>query len=249
MGYDSPSSTTLRWYMGSRRKVYEETSKTHSRTSNIEIWRTPENSPANWSNLKLKATLSNVRWPQWLSSYNARTLHHWRLATFNSQRRNRCTRRTETKTPSTNSTRFLEVVEQRLPCGTSNTEEMVSHWTCINVGDLVLVAEDNEAPLVWKLARVSKLFKGNDEIPRVAEIKTSKKTFNRPVIKLRKLPLAESIVDRTPSGPWGKKVTEYFGYFRYILFLLSTHSGKKYPLMTRLGYEPREIAYSLPISL
>ena len=71
----------------------------------------------------------------------------------------------------------------------------------INVGDLVLVAEDNKAPLVWKLARVSKLFKGNDEIPRVAEIKTSKKTFNRPVIKLRKLPLAESIVDRTPSGP------------------------------------------------
>ena len=43
--------------------------------------------------------------------------------------------------------------------------------------------------------------KGNDEIPRVAEIKTSKKTFNRPIIKLRKLPLAESIVDRTPSGP------------------------------------------------
>ena len=120
---------------------------------------------------------------------------------------------------------------------------------CINMGDLVLVAEDNEAPLVWKLARVSKLFKGNEEITRVAEIKTSKKTFNRHVIKPRKLPLAESIVDRTTSGPRGKKVTEYFGYFRYILFLLSTHSRKKYPLMTRLGYGPREIAYSLPISL
>ena len=98
---------------------------------------------------------------------------------------------------------------------------------CINEGDLVLVAEDNEAPLVWKLARVSKLFKGNNEIPRVAEIKTSKKTFNRPIIELRKLPLAESLVDRTPSGPWGKKMTEYFGYFRYILFLLSTLSRKR----------------------
>ena len=116
-----------------------------------------------------------------------------------SQRRHRCTRRTETKTPSTNSTRFLEVLEHRLPCGTSNTEEMVLHWTmykCWRHGK-----EDNEAPLVWKLARVSKLFKGNDEIQRVAEMKTSKKTLNRPVFKLRKLPLAESIVNRTPSGP------------------------------------------------
>ena len=107
---------------------------------------------------------------------------------------------------------------------------------CINVGDLVLVAEDNEAPLVWKLARVIELFKGIDEIPRVAEIKTSKKSFNRPIIKFRKLPLAESIGDRIPSGPC-------------ILFLLSTHSRKKYPLMTRLGYGPREIAFSHPISL
>ena len=64
----------------------------------------------------------------------------------------------------------------------------------MNVGDLVFVAEDNEAPLAWKLARVSKQCKGNDEIPRVAEDKTSKKTFNRPKIQLRKLPLAESIV-------------------------------------------------------
>ena len=63
-----------------------------------------------------------------ISRHHARTLHHWRLATFNSQRRHRCTRRTETKTPPTNSTRLLEVLEQRLPCGTSNTEEMVSHW-------------------------------------------------------------------------------------------------------------------------
>ena len=37
MGYDSPSSTTLRWYMGSRCKEYEETSETNPRTSNFEI--------------------------------------------------------------------------------------------------------------------------------------------------------------------------------------------------------------------
>ena len=124
---------------------------------------------------------------------------------------------------------------------------MALHWTMYKCGRHG--KENNEAPLVWKLARVSKLFKGNDEIQRVAEMKTSKKTLNRPVFKLRKLPLAESIVNRTPSGPWGKKVTEYFGSFRDILFLLSTHSRKKYPLMTRLGYQPRETAYSPPISL
>ena len=63
----------------------------------------------------------------------------------------------------------------------------------MSVGDLVLIAEDNEAPIHWKLARITKLFKGNDNVSRVAELKTATKILNRPVIKLRKLPVDAAV--------------------------------------------------------
>ena len=40
------------------------------------------------------------------------------------------------------------------------------------IGDLVLIAEDNQPPLHWKMARVVDLYSGNDEINRVAKVKT-----------------------------------------------------------------------------
>ena len=52
---------------------------------------------------------------------------------------------------------------------------------CINVGDLLLVAEDNEAPQVWKLARISGLFGGNDnktETSQVGAISMAQKAQN-----------------------------------------------------------------------
>ena len=58
-----------------------------------------------------------------------------------------------------------------------------------NIGDLVLVAEDNCRVLDWPLARINKLFKGNDSRTRVVEVKTAKWVSNRPIVKLRKLPL------------------------------------------------------------
>ena len=56
-------------------------------------------------------------------------------------------------------------------------------------GDLVLIAEDNSAPLRWQMARIEKLYCENDDISRVAKVKTSSGTFNRPIVKLRKLPV------------------------------------------------------------
>ena len=58
-----------------------------------------------------------------------------------------------------------------------------------NIGDLVLVAEDNCRVLDWPLARITKLFKGNDTRTRVVEVETAKWVSNRPIVKLRKLPL------------------------------------------------------------
>ena len=57
----------------------------------------------------------------------------------------------------------------------------------LQVGDMVLVAEDNISPLQWPLARVMKTFLGNDDIARVVQIRTSKGTYNRPATKLHLL--------------------------------------------------------------
>ena len=66
-------------------------------------------------------------------------------------------------------------------------------WTndneTFNVGDLVLIADDNVRVLEWPLGRITKLFKGNDNRTRVVEIRTAKWIANRPIVKLRKLPL------------------------------------------------------------
>lgn len=58
------------------------------------------------------------------------------------------------------------------------------------VGELVLLSEDNTKPLHWPLARVLKVFPGNDGVPRVAEVKTASGFhYTRPVSKLRRLPM------------------------------------------------------------
>ena len=59
----------------------------------------------------------------------------------------------------------------------------------IAVGDLVLLAEDNESPLQWKLGRVMENYTGNDEIVRVCKVKTVTSILIRPVVKLRRLPI------------------------------------------------------------
>ena len=56
-------------------------------------------------------------------------------------------------------------------------------------GDLVLIAEDNQPPLHWKMARVIDLYSGNDEINRVAKVRTTSGTLMRAIVKLRKLPI------------------------------------------------------------
>lgn len=61
----------------------------------------------------------------------------------------------------------------------------------IKVGSLVLVKEDNIAPLHWKLGRVVELHKGNDNIARVATIRTSPGTIKRALVKLCPLPMED----------------------------------------------------------
>lgn len=48
-------------------------------------------------------------------------------------------------------------------------------------GDLVLLKEENTAPMHWKLGRISALFPGRDDVARVAEVKTTTGTYRRGV--------------------------------------------------------------------
>ncbi len=68
------------------------------------------------------------------------------------------------------------------------------------MGDLVLLAEDNEAPLQGKLARIVETYAGNDDIVRVCKVKTSNSTLIRPVVELRKLPIDVSLESAATTG-------------------------------------------------
>lgn len=56
------------------------------------------------------------------------------------------------------------------------------------VGDMVLVKEDNTAPMHWPLGRVTKFFPGKDGLVRVVEILMRGKIYKRPIVKLSPLP-------------------------------------------------------------
>ncbi|XP_045770779.1 uncharacterized protein LOC123871185 isoform X2 [Maniola jurtina] len=49
----------------------------------------------------------------------------------------------------------------------------------LNVGDLVLLQEDNIAPLNWRLGRVTALYPGTDGISRVADVRTARGVVRR----------------------------------------------------------------------
>lgn len=53
---------------------------------------------------------------------------------------------------------------------------------------LVVIKEDNQAPMKWKLGRVVKLFPGSDGISRVADLKTATGIIRRSFAKICPLP-------------------------------------------------------------
>ena len=64
----------------------------------------------------------------------------------------------------------------------------VARGQTLKVGDLVLVSEDNVAPLQWPMARIMELYPGPDGIARVAKVKTASGECKRPLVKLRLVP-------------------------------------------------------------
>lgn len=56
-------------------------------------------------------------------------------------------------------------------------------------GDLVLIHDSNVPPLQWKMGRIVKTFPGEDNIVRVAEVRTKSGLITRPAVKLSLLPI------------------------------------------------------------
>ena len=68
--------------------------------------------------------------------------------------------------------------------------------TNLKEGDVVLVKDELTPPARWPLARVSIVHPGNDQLVRVATVKTATTQFTRPVAKLILLPLDEHVQQR-----------------------------------------------------
>ena len=54
----------------------------------------------------------------------------------------------------------------------------------IEVGDVVLMTEDNTGPTQWPSAYVTSVYQGQDGLVRVVKLKTSKGEYNRPISKV-----------------------------------------------------------------
>ena len=85
-------------------------------------------------------------------------------------------------------------LREYMPALTEQKKWRARSQTDVQIGDLVLVAEDNLPHGRWNLGRVVKTFPGNDGLVRTVEVRTKQGTFKRPVVKLCLLEEAEHSV-------------------------------------------------------
>ncbi|XP_055623310.1 uncharacterized protein LOC129766736 [Toxorhynchites rutilus septentrionalis] len=71
-----------------------------------------------------------------------------------------------------------------------------TRWTVerdnIKIGTMVLLKEDNQPPLKWKVGRITEIFKGNDNHIRVVTVRTSQGEYRRSISKICVLPVQQS---------------------------------------------------------
>ena len=65
-----------------------------------------------------------------------------------------------------------------------------SYTSDIKIGSLVLLVEDNTAPLHWRMGRVVDVYKGNDNVVRVVSVKTTSNVIKRSIKRVCLLPVA-----------------------------------------------------------
>ena len=68
------------------------------------------------------------------------------------------------------------------------TLQQRTKWTAeqenLQIGDIVFLKDNNTSPMMWPMAKVIKVFDGNDQIARVVEIRTRRGSYVRPVHRL-----------------------------------------------------------------
>ena len=85
-------------------------------------------------------------------------------------------------------------LREYVPALTERKKWRTRSQTDVQIGDLVLVVEDNLPRGKWNLGRVVKTFPGSDGLIRTVEVQTKQGTFKRPVVKLCLLEEAERSV-------------------------------------------------------
>ncbi|XP_073956185.1 uncharacterized protein [Choristoneura fumiferana] len=71
---------------------------------------------------------------------------------------------------------YVTELQQRLKWRTRSRD--------LQQGDLVIIKEDNQPPLLWRLGRVDTLHPGSDGVPRVADITTARGVIRRALNRL-----------------------------------------------------------------
>nr|XP_029711525.1 uncharacterized protein LOC115256725 [Aedes albopictus] len=64
----------------------------------------------------------------------------------------------------------------------------------VKPGQLVIIREDNQPPINWKMGRIEQVFPGLDGLVRVADVRSGCKLVRRPIAKLCLLPVDDNVV-------------------------------------------------------
>ena len=69
------------------------------------------------------------------------------------------------------------------------------HTSLLPPGAMVVIKEDNQPPIKWRLGRVMELHPGRDNVARVVSVRTSDSTIKRPVSKICILPIDQEQIE------------------------------------------------------
>jgi hypothetical protein len=94
--------------------------------------------------------------------------------------------------PSNRLTQWQRIEQLRQHFWTRWSKEWKSPQANIELGQLVLIKEDNLPPLRWVTGRIVQLFPGQDKITKVVLIKTSSGLIKRSVSRVCVLPIDTS---------------------------------------------------------
>ena len=223
MGHDPTASSTLWWAVGSRSQRYEAPLTKNSRFTEAFLWRTQYFHHTNRSHFELKTDNSYVEWPKWspptysayflIGTHMEKIPQGYKGKDVSMNQRFKLLEKLKSSFWSSWHRDCLVTLRIR--------EKWLTAGPQFAVGDLVLLAEDNIPPLKWKMARIQNIFSGNDDVNRVAELKTANGNLIRPNIKLRRLPITYGEPQRNRG-----QLTDWFYFDFHFKFHVRKNSQK-----------------------